>query len=102
MRAEKRAGVGFPDLEAEAAQNTAQAILNVAKFCLHEFARGQQRASLLRFYCLVMHWAEPAEADQFRDPARVAAVGLDRHDLERIARLDGTARGLSPCPQGSR
>ena len=45
--------VGQPNLGsalAEAAQNTAQAHLDLMKRLLHEFARGQHRACLLCFH----------------------------------------------------
>ena len=39
---------GWPDLEAEAPQNSPQTHLEIMKLDLHQFARGQQRACLLR------------------------------------------------------
>src|SRR5215468_5126818 len=40
---------GWPDLEAEATQNAPQTHLDVMKFYLHQLARGEQRARLLRW-----------------------------------------------------
>jgi hypothetical protein len=62
-------GFGWPDLEAP--QNAAQAQPDIMKLCLQQFARGEQRARLLRGHGLAMHRAEPAEPHQLRDPARV-------------------------------
>src|SRR5262249_8702408 len=78
---------GWPDLEAEAAQNATQAHLDIMKFYLHQLARGEQRPRLLRCNRLAMHRSEPAQPHQLRDSARVITVGLHRHRLERVAHM---------------
>ena len=56
-------------------------------FDLHQLARGQQRAHLLRRQRLAMHRPEPAQPHQLRDAARILAIGLHRHRLEGIAHV---------------
>ena len=74
---------GAPDLETKAAQNAAQAHLNVVKPRLHQLARGEQRADLLRLGRFAMHRTEPPKPHQLRNPARVIAVRLHRHRRQR-------------------
>src|SRR6202043_1937684 len=78
---------GLPDLQAEPAQDTAQAHLDVVKLRLHQLARGEHRTRLLRTHRLAMYRTEPAHPDQFGDPVRVLAVRLHRHRLEGIAHV---------------
>ena len=72
-----------PHLQPEAAQHPAQAHLHVKPLALQQLARRQQRPRLLRRNRLAVHRPEPAQPHQLRDPARVLAVRLHRHRLER-------------------
>ena len=80
---------GRPDLQPEAAQHAPQAHLHVEALRLQQLARGQQRARLLRRQRLAVHRAEPPQPHQLRDAARVLAVGLHRHRLERVPHVPG-------------
>ena len=71
--------------EPEAAQNPAQAHLDIVQLRLHQLARGQDGTHLLRGERLAMHRAEPAEPHQLGNPACVVAVRLHRHRLESAA-----------------
>src|SRR6202049_5352034 len=62
------------DLQPEAAQNPAQAVLAVPELALHQLARRQHRADLLCRDRLAVYRPEPAEPHQLRDLARVVAV----------------------------
>ena len=75
---------GFANLQPEAAQDTAQAVLDVQELALDQLARGQDRSCFLRTQRLAVHRPEPAEPHQLRDAARVIAVRLHRHRLERL------------------
>jgi hypothetical protein len=77
----------FADFQAKAAQDAAQAVLHVAKLRLHQLAGCQLRSRLLRTHRLAMHRPEPAKPHQLRNPARIVAVRLHRHRLERLAHV---------------
>ena len=72
----------FADLQPKATQDAAQAHLNIMALRLHQLARRQQRARLLRRQRLAMHRTKPTKPHQLRNAARVLAVGLHRHRLE--------------------
>src|SRR5467141_1809346 len=67
------------NLQPEAAQNPAQAVLEVQQLALHQLARRQHRADLLGRGRLAVYRPEPAEPHQLRDLAGVVAVRLHRH-----------------------
>jgi hypothetical protein len=73
-----------PDLQSEAAQNAAQAHLDIEQLRLNELARCQQGTYLLRRQRFAVYRTKPAEPDQLRNAAGIIAVGLHRHRLERI------------------
>ena len=74
MRASNGSGVVGADLQAEAAQDAAQAHLDIVQLGLQQLARRQQGAHLLRRQRLAVHRPEPAEPHQLRDAARILAV----------------------------
>src|SRR5450631_3390355 len=78
---------GLADLQPEATQNSAQAVLEVQQLALHQLARRQHRADLLGRDRLAVDRPEPAEPHQLRDLARVVAVRLHRHRLEGITHV---------------
>src|SRR5450755_4104525 len=100
---------GLADLQPEATQNSAQAVLEVQQLALHQLARRQHRADLLGRDRLAVDRPEPAEPHQLRDLARVVAVRLRRHRLEgithvpRLQKLDRKAsllHGRIECDSG--
>jgi hypothetical protein len=85
-RAAKRPLAFLADLQPEAAQNAADAELDIAQLALQELAPDQQGAHLLGIGRLAMDRPEPAHAQQLGDAAGILAVGL--HDHRRQRRLD--------------
>ena len=77
------------DLQPEAAQDAADAQLDVQQLALQELAPDQQRPDLLRRRRLAVHRPEPAHPQQLGDAARVLAVGLDHHRRERRLHVPG-------------
>jgi hypothetical protein len=99
------------ELEPEAAQDAADAELDVRQLALQQLAPDQQRPDLLRRRRLAVHRPVPAHAQELGDAAGVLAVGLDDHRRERrldVPRLQqhglearfGQA-GVQPLRQGS-
>jgi hypothetical protein len=72
------------DLQPKAAQHPAQAHLDVMVLALQKFACRQQGPHLLRRQRLAVNRAEPAEPHELSDAARILAIRLDRHRLERV------------------
>lgn len=68
-----------PDLEAEAAQHSADAALEVEQLALHQLASGEQRPHLLRARGLGVPRAIPAKTEQLGNAASIAPVGLHGH-----------------------
>jgi hypothetical protein len=72
------------------------------KLFLNQLARGEHGSGFLSLHRLAVHRPEPPQPDQLGDTAGVLAVGLHRHDLERIAhvarleKLDRKSRLLHP------
>src|SRR6202042_3308729 len=83
----KAAWGGLADLQPEAAQDPAQAVLDLQKLARHQLASRQDGAYFLRIHRLAVPRPEPAKAHQLRDPARVVAVRLHRHCSERITHV---------------
>src|SRR6516164_5974417 len=75
------------NLEPKATQNPAQAIRDVSKLRFDQLACSQFGANLLGPNRLAVHRPKPAKPHQLRYPARVVAIGLDRHRLEGIAHV---------------
>jgi hypothetical protein len=67
------------DLQPEAAQDPAQAVLHVPQLLDEQLAGREQGPDLLCEQSLGVHGPEPAQAHQVRDPARVVPVRLVRH-----------------------
>src|SRR4051812_28537869 len=83
--------------EDAAAQQAADAELDVAQLAQQQSAPGEQGSDLLRRHRLVMHRAIPAHPQQLGDAARVLAVSLHRHGRERRLDLAGLEQhGLEP------
>src|SRR3981081_4000541 len=78
---------GLAYLETKAAQDPAQAVLHVAKLRLHKLARRQQRSGLLRAHRFAVHRTKPAQPHQLRNPARIVAIRLHWHRLQRLAHV---------------
>ena len=76
---------GFANLEPEAAQNPAQAILDILKPRFDQLACGQFGPHLLCPDGFAVHRPKPPKPHQLGNAARVVAIGLDRHRLEGIA-----------------
>src|SRR5215471_5704429 len=89
------------NLEPEAAQNPAQAIGDVSKLRFNQLACGQLGANLLDPNRLAVHRPKPAKPDQLRNPARVVAIGLDRHRLEGIAHVPRSLKARPPARRTS-
>src|SRR5882762_3872336 len=70
------------DLQPEAAQYPAQAVLDIALLGLHKLAGGQYGANFLGYDRLAMDRAEPAQPHQLGDAARIVAIRLNRIRLE--------------------
>ena len=66
----------FANLQSEAAQNTAQAHLDLMKRLLHQLARGQHRACLLCFHRFAVDRSKPAQSHQFGNALGILAVRL--------------------------
>jgi hypothetical protein len=91
------------DLEAEAAQDAADAEFDVPQLGLQQLAPDQERAHLLRAGRLAVHRPEPAHAQQLRDAAGVLAVGLHNHGRKRRLHMPGLKQhGIVACPDQGR
>jgi hypothetical protein len=98
-------------LEAEAAQDAADAELDVPQLGLQQLASDQQRAHLLGIGRLAVHRPEPAHPQQLGDAAGVLAVGLHHHRRQRrlhVPRLQQhrlearlAQAGVQPLRQGA-
>src|ERR687898_293074 len=84
------------DLQPEAAQDAAEAALDVPQLGYQQLARGQQGSNLLHHGRLDVDRSEPTHAHQLRHPTRIVAVGLHSHRLER--RLDVAGLGQDRRP----
>src|SRR5687768_7120058 len=77
------------DLQAEAAQQTAQAELDIAHLGLKLLASREQRPYFLGRRRLAVNGAEPAHAQQLGDATRIAPVGFDDHGRESRLHVTG-------------
>jgi hypothetical protein len=77
------------DLEAEVAQQAADAELDIKQLALQELAPGEQGPDLLRRHRLAMDRPVPAHPEQLSDAAGVLAIGFHRHGRERRLDLAG-------------
>jgi hypothetical protein len=99
-------------LEPEAAQQAADAALDVPQLGHQQLACRQQGPHLLHHGRLGRDRAEPTHAHQLRHPTRIIPLGLHGHRLQRrldVARLDQDRRqpgldqpGVPPLRQGPR
>jgi hypothetical protein len=76
----------LPDLQAESAQEAADATVEISQLGDKELARCEQGPQLLRQRRLHMHGSEPAGPDHLRNGASIVAVCLHRHCLGRSSK----------------
>jgi len=75
------------DLQPKAAQDPAQAVLDILTLGLNQLACCQHRPNFLRIHRLAMHRPEPTQPHQLRNAAGIVAVRLHRHRFERLAHM---------------
>ena len=90
------------DLQPEAAEQAANAVVDVPQLAHKQLPGGQEGTQLLGELRLHMHRPEPAGPHHLRDGARIRPVGLDRHgpgrrsQVPRLEQHDGQSRRPEP------